>query len=105
MDVFPNIEKTIVQHFVLDASDNSHYSRDQILDTINHLIQNDLEKLLFILYRVDVAEDKIRTALLLRLEDDAAEIIYLHIYEREMEKVLARKKYNTAHKSSEEEKW
>ncbi len=88
------IDTVIVQHFVLDINDDKKYNKQDILATINYLIENDMDKLLFILYRVDVAEEKIRSAFSNSISEDAAEIIYQHIYEREVEKAASRAKFS-----------
>lgn len=89
-----SIDSAIAKNFVLDANDDKEYSKEDILATINYLIENDMEKLLFILYRVDVAEDKIRSALSFSAGEDAASIIYNHIYDRELEKAASRAKFS-----------
>lgn len=89
-----SIVSTIAKNFVLDANDDKNYSKEDILATINYLIENDMEKLLFILYRVDVAEDKIRSSLSYSEGEDAASIIYNHIYDRELEKIASRAKFS-----------
>lgn len=94
MEPSSKIDISIVQHFVLNASDDREYSKQDIIDTINYLIEKDMEKLLFILYRIDVAEEKIRTSLANAVNQNAAEIIYQHIYERELEKAISRAKFS-----------
>ena len=96
MDFASEINQLIVQQFVLDANDNKSYSKQDILATINYLIEHDMQKLLFILYRVDVAEEKIRASLSNSMNEDAAEIIYQHIHDREVEKAASRKKYSSS---------
>ncbi len=91
-----SVDTAIAKNFVIDANDNKDYTKEDILATINYLINNDMEKLLFILYRVDVAEDKIRASLSLSGNEDAATIIYNHIYDRELEKAESRAKFSTS---------
>ena len=55
-----------------------------------------MQKLLFILYRVDVAEEKIRASFSNSMNEDAAEIIYQYIHDREVEKAASRKKHSSS---------
>lgn len=58
---------------------------------INHLIQNDFQKLIFILYKIDVDEGKLKRILKEEAGKDAAEIIARLIIEREIQKIETRK--------------
>jgi hypothetical protein len=58
---------------------------------IGHLLNNDFERLINGLYRIDVSEEKVKWAL--ASGDDVAEQIALLIIDREMEKVITREKY------------
>jgi hypothetical protein len=72
---------------------------------INHLINNDFEKLVFLLYRIDVSEQKIKTLLENTSALNAGELITEAIIERIEEKKVAREKYKQIGEISEEEKW
>jgi hypothetical protein len=56
----------------LPANENA---RLRLQQHINELIQHDFNKLLTILYRIDVDEDKLKSALRQQPDRDAAEII------------------------------
>ena len=58
---------------------------------IRHLLDNDFEKLINGLYRIDVSEEKVKQAM--SSEGDLAEEIALLIIERELQKVETRRKY------------
>jgi hypothetical protein len=60
---------------------------------IEYLIDKDFEKLMHILYRIDVSENKVKLAF--GLESDVAEKIALLIIEREEQKVITRAKYKS----------
>lgn len=60
---------------------------------INHLIETDFEKLLNILYKVDVDENKLKQLRKLEAGKDAGVIITGLIIERELQKLNSRKKY------------
>jgi hypothetical protein len=72
---------------------------------INHLADTDLEKLLYLLYRIDVNENKIKQLLEGKSGNDAGALIAQAIIERQLEKVESRKKYKQKHDIDEEEKW
>ena len=62
---------------------------------INSLIQTDFQKLVTILYRVDVDENKLKTILRNEAGKDAADIIAGLIIEREMQKIQTRKQFSS----------
>lgn len=72
---------------------------------INHLINHDFEKLVFLLYRIDVSEQKIKTLLENTSAVNASELIAQAIIERLEEKKLSRAKYKQTGEIAEEEKW
>ena len=58
---------------------------------IRHLLDNDFERLINGLYRIDVSEEKVKQAL--SASGDIAEEIATLIIKREMQKVETRRKY------------
>ena len=73
---------------------------------INHLIDKDFEKLVFILYRIDVDEDLIKELLLHRGNENAGELIADAIIKRQLQKVETREKYKeTSTDIPDDEKW
>jgi len=60
---------------------------------IDHLIKNDFEKLVSILYRMDVNESKLRMLLQDENGSDAGELIATLMIERQLQKIESRKKY------------
>jgi hypothetical protein len=61
---------------------------------INHLIQNDFERLVAILYKVDVDENRLKNILKAGEGKNAAGIIADLIIEREKQKIETRKQYS-----------
>ncbi|QGN24261.1 hypothetical protein [Elizabethkingia anophelis] len=62
---------------------------------LNHLIQSDFNRLLSILYRIDVSEDKVKSALALDAgKQSSGHTIARLLIEREMEKIKLRAKYS-----------
>ena len=73
---------------------------------INQLIKKDFEKLVALLYRIDVNEKKLKTCLALYTDENAGKIIAGLILERLQEKINSRKKFNNGSTNfNEEEKW
>lgn len=62
---------------------------------LDHLIQSDFNRLLSILYRIDVSEEKVRIALSNNNgAQPAGHIIAFLLVEREIEKIKLRAQYN-----------
>ena len=61
---------------------------------INDLIQNDFQKLVTILYKIDVDENRLKRILTEKGGKDAAGIITGLIIERELQKIKTRKQFN-----------
>jgi DNA-directed RNA polymerase specialized sigma54-like protein len=81
---------------------------------INHLINHDFEKLVSLLYRIDVNENKIRQLLKEKEPrpddpvgrgENAAGLIADLIIERQLQKIESRKKSAKNENISDEEKW
>src|SRR5450432_1485228 len=67
--------------------------RRQLQAIINRLIESDFQKLVNILYRIDVNERKLKYLLQENVGTDAPVIIADLIIERQMEKMKARREY------------
>ncbi len=78
--------------------------RDQFTGYIRRLILNDFEKLVNLLYRIDVDENKIRQLLNDNANEDSAEIIAALIINRQIEKIKLKKTIRQS-PESDEEKW
>jgi len=62
---------------------------------IEHLINNDFNKLISILYRMDVSEDKLKKAIAnVPTDQSSADIIAKLMIERENQKIILRAKYS-----------
>ena len=72
---------------------------------INHLINTDFEKLVFLLYRIDVSEQKIKTLLDNTTALNAAELIAQAIIDRLEEKKNSREQYKQDRVIADDEKW
>ena len=78
-----------------------------LAEKINDFIQKDFNKLLTLLYRIDIDERKLKTMLQEHPDKDAGLLIAVMVLERQKQKADARKKYRSDHQAdqSPEEKW
>ena len=72
----------------------------------NQLIQKDFQKLVTLLYRIDVSEAKLKYLLQLQTDENAGNIIAKLIIERQLQKIKSRQQFSKHNDNiSEEEKW
>ena len=95
------LPKTLFDSFEIDESLLSSSNNDEekfsafrklLIERIDELIRTDLEKLKWILYRIDVSEKKLSEELK-NSEEDAATIMTDMIIARQIEKAESRKKF------------
>ena len=72
---------------------------------INHLINHDFEKLVSLLYRVDVNENKMRKVLDNKEGENAPMLIAGLIIERQLQKLKTRKESKSNNEIPDDEKW
>jgi len=73
---------------------------------INSLIVNDFSKLIFILYRLDISEKKLKQLLHDNAQYDAGAVIADMIIERQQQKIKLRKQFTAKDTDiPEEDKW
>jgi hypothetical protein len=61
---------------------------------INELIEKDFQKLISILYRLDVSEEKLKALLINNTGEDAGNIIAHLIIERQLQKIKSRQHFS-----------
>ncbi|MBL7745063.1 MAG: hypothetical protein JNN00_16435 [Chitinophagaceae bacterium] len=80
--------------------------RKKLSAHINTLINNDFEKLVFLLYRVDVNEARMRALLAHKEGENAAGLIADLIIERQLQKIKSRQQFRQRDNNIDEnEKW
>ncbi|MEO6229579.1 MAG: hypothetical protein ABJB11_04215 [Ferruginibacter sp.] len=90
----------------LSAHINLNELHQLLAEHINYLIQKDFQKLVFVLYRVDVNESKLKTLLQENRKEDAGNIIATLIIERQLQKIKSRKEYRQKNDDiRDDEKW
>ncbi|HMJ45792.1 MAG TPA: hypothetical protein VK498_00585 [Ferruginibacter sp.] len=66
---------------------------DKLSAQINDLIINDFERLISLLYRIDVSEKKLKEILKEKTSTDSADLIAGLIIERQIQKIKSRKEF------------
>jgi hypothetical protein len=79
--------------------------KEKLSQHINYLIQSDFQKLVAILYRVDVNEKKLKTLLKEHPDSEAGRIIAELIIERQLQKIKSRQEHRRDSTISDEESW
>ncbi|MEO5563247.1 MAG: hypothetical protein ABIR18_07430 [Chitinophagaceae bacterium] len=78
----------------------------QLAAYANELIEKDFQKLVNLLYRMDVSETKLRDFLATNSREDAGALIAVLIIERELQKIKSRQQFSKRDDSIDEsEKW
>ncbi|MBK2247172.1 hypothetical protein [Francisella tularensis] len=76
-----------------------------LITAINDLILHDFDQLIYILYRLDIPEAKLKTVLAEHPQEDAAKIIDALIIERQIQKQKSRQQYNQNGAIPDADKW
>lgn len=73
---------------------------------LNELIQNDFQKLIMLLYRIDVSEPRLKQLLQVQPQENAGNIIADLIIERQLQKIKSRQQFRQQNNDFDgEEKW
>ncbi len=89
--------------FNLKAEENNFI--EILAEKINYLIVNDFNKLIQILYRADISEQKLKEMLAINNNEDAGKLIGALFIERQMQKIKSRQDNRRDQNISEEERW
>ena len=79
--------------------------RVELAAFVNHLINIDFEKLVFLLYRIDVSESTIKQLLALPSANNAGQLIADAIIKRQLQKIESRQQFKQDINIAEEDKW
>lgn len=95
------------QSMEIDMPENISFDllKEKLSSHINFLIQSDFQKLVSILYRVDVSESKLKHLLKENPGHDASNIIADLVIERQLQKIKSRQEYRKDEDISDDEKW
>ena len=107
--LFMSDNEQVDQLFLKLSSELSTFEKEglkqQLTHYINHLLVHDFNRLIQLLYRVDVNEQKLKQLLRDNPQTDAAVLISDLIILRQQEKVKSRKAFKKDDREDEEEKW
>lgn len=79
--------------------------KEKLANHINNLINNDFEKLVYYLYRIDVNENKMRNLLEQKEGENAAGLIADLIIERQLQKIESRKISSKDDSIPDDDRW
>jgi hypothetical protein len=97
--------KSISMETGLVIPDQDKLSRAWLAHKLNELIESDFARVIQILYRVDVNEQKLKSLLQQHTERDAGEIMADLLIERQNQKKDRKEGGNESGEISDEEKW
>jgi hypothetical protein len=78
---------------------------DALIKAINDLILHNFDQLIYLLYRLDIPEAKLKALLAEHPQEDAAKMIAALIIERQLQKQQSREKYKQQDDIHEDERW
>lgn len=106
-NIDPDIVPAINNSFEISLSEKTSLEelKEKLANQINHLINHDFEKLVNILYRVDVDESRMRKLLDSGKGENAAGLIADLVIERQLQKAESRKKSASDKNIPDNEKW
>jgi hypothetical protein len=95
------------QSLSIDLPDDISFEllKQKLSTHINQLIQSDFQKLISLLYRIDISESKLRQLLQQKQGEDAADTIADLIIERQLQKIKSRKETKNKNEIPDDEKW
>jgi hypothetical protein len=102
-----NLIPALRQSLSIDLPENIQFEelKGRLSVHINQLIQSDFEKLVSLLYRIDISEPKLKLLLQQNPGEDAGKIIAELIIERQLQKIKSRQEYRRDSTISDEESW
>ena len=86
-------------------ADDDLLTKKMLIEKINELLLHDFNRLISILYRIDVDETKMKNYLADNSDKDAAIIIAELIIERQLQKIASKNKSRDSSSFDEEERW
>jgi hypothetical protein len=94
MDDLKSLSTIISRDFEIEDLSSEALLRERLVQAFAYLLDNDISKMMNILYRTDVNEDKLKKLLISNSELPSAEVIADAYLARQKEKIETRKKYS-----------
>ena len=104
MEYTGHIEQLLNLNSQLTAMQKAELKEHLIL-YINYLLLHDFNKLVQILYKIDVNQQKLKELLQANPQTDAAVIIADLLMQRQQEKIKTKEVFNSTNDIAEEDKW
>ncbi len=95
MDDLKALSRIIGNDFELENELSAEQLREKMIHVFSWLLDNDISKMMNILYRTDVDEERLKSLLISSSQLPSAEVIADEYIRRQMQKVETRKKYST----------
>jgi len=94
MDELTSLTNIINKDFDIDNLATEALMRERLIEAFAYLLDNDISKMMNILYRTDVDEVKLKALLISNSELPSAEVIADAYIARQKQKIETRKKYS-----------
>lgn len=95
MEDVKTLSRIISNDFELEEGLSAEKIREKMVYAFSWLLDNDISRMMNILYRADVDEDKLKSLLVSRSELPSAEVIADEYISRQKQKIETRKKYSS----------
>jgi len=95
MDDLKALSRIIENDFELENGLSAEQLREKMIHAFSWLLDNDISKMMNILYRTDVDEERLKSLLISRSQLPSAEVIADEYISRQLQKIETRKKYST----------
>lgn len=99
------LKEFAVELGIISPDQNFSVNKQLLAERINELLISDFQKLISILYRVDINEQRLKTLLKENPGTDAGLIIADLMIERQIQKIKSRQQYQRDENISDDEKW
>ena len=94
MEDFKSLSTIVNRDFEVDDISSESSLRERLIEAFAYLLDNDISKMMNILYRTDVDEEKLKRLLISNADLPSAAVIADAYISRQKEKVETRKKYS-----------
>lgn len=94
MEDFKSLSTIVNRDFEVDDISTESLLRERLIEAFAYLLDNDISKMMNILYRTDVDEEKLKQLLISNADLPSAAVIADVYISRQKEKVETRKKYS-----------
>lgn len=94
MDELTSLSNIVSKDFDVDNLATEALIRNRLIEAFAYLLDNDISKMMNILYRTDVDEIKLKKLLISNSELPSAEVIADAYIARQKQKIETRKKYS-----------